>query len=651
MITQLRKKLSGTLTHIFLVVSVLGLLGIFSLPMIVKQGAKPWALKINGRTIPQIIFEREVSIQTDRIAEIKNKYGQFADMLFQSMGMSTDPKALATDLLTKKTLLDDFACRNSIKIAHTYANQKVVDQPFAQQFLGDTVPPFLYDKDGSFQTMLVRVYLQKLGLSSDMFLSKVQESIERQIAIALVEHTMHIPLYEQNLFLLNQHGTKIIDYLVLDRKDFVEKAKKTVPSMQVLQQYFDEKNKTAQTYFVPEKRDVTVWTFEAGLYDETVTDDQLFSYYEKNKNKEFLEQQSQVTIRKIVYKEQPVNGPSIATLQEELAKKPALFAEYAKKYSQDEPSAKKGGLTDPLIYGASSSPLYKAAFALKEAGDVSPVISVDNSFVIVQLVKKEPKKYKSFETVKRDIALSIKKTLFKSHFGKQLRNILKDGIVDTNELQKLVKIHGGSKKIVKGITNTKKDDIAKTAFSIDKKNKGKVILHENQAQVVLLDNIEPTYLPEFNDVSDTVKNDWYELQGALALQKAYQEIQKDIANTSLSEIALRFNLPLKQVTFKGSEDKHAFKNVEKYGITYEDILSLEKKDSFCCSMTANTAFFAICTASELPKEHTDISAQEKESLERATKQLIIEGLIASLYRDAKIETNESLSIPLEDYMI
>ena len=46
-----------------------------------------------------------------------------------------------------------------------------------------------------------------------------------------------------------------------------------------------------------------------------------------------------------------------------------------------------------------------------------------------------------------------------------------------------------------------------------------------------------------------------------------------------------------------------------------------------------------------------VTKEEKAALEQGENQLIIEGLIASLHRDAKIETNESFTLPLEDYII
>lgn len=653
MITQLRKKLSGTFTHIFIFIAIFGLLGLFSLPMIIKQGSKPWVFKINDRIVTQTQFEQEVSLQTDRIAMFKEQYGQFADMLFQSMGMSTDPKILATDLITKKSLLDHAAYHAHIRVAETYANQKIADQQFCANYLSEVVPPFFYDKDGNLQTALLRLYLQKWGLSSSAFLTKAQDGIARQLITNLVNHSAYVPAYEQELFLLNQHGSKKIEFIVLNRKDFVEKIKKNAPSLEILEQYFNEKNKTAQTYFVPEKRDVTVWTFDPSLYNASITNEQLLDYYNKNKSQKFVAQQAEATVRKLVYKEQPINGPSIATLREELVENPSLFVEYVKKYSQDEASIKKGGLIDPLVHGTSNAPLYKAAFALKEVGSVSPVISVDDSFVILQLVNKKPKKYKEFDAVKNDITLLLKKQQFKNSFSKELRKALKDGVVDTKELDSLVRMHGATKKIVKGVTHQQKNAVSQAAFSIEKKGKAQItsLDNNNEVNLIMLDAIIPKYLPDFNAIVDTVKNDWYELQGALALQKAYTDIQEKLSQNSLKEVAAIFNLPLKSIIFKGAHDKNAIKNLEQYGIPYDDLVNIEKQNSFCFSMTTDHAFFAHCISCEKDNDHISLSPEEQDALEKATKQLIIEGLIASLHRDAKIETNESFTTPLEDYIV
>jgi peptidyl-prolyl cis-trans isomerase D len=651
MINLLRKKLSGTFTHIFLFVAVFGLLGLFSLPMIIKQGAKPWVFKVNGNIVQQTQFEYEVSAQRDRIAMIKEQYGQFADMLFKSMGMSTDPKILATDLITKKILLDSFALNIGLTVSESYAQEKLLNQKFAANYLADSVPSFFYDQQGGMQNVLIRMYLQRWGISAKSFLEKVKESMLRQSAIRLIEHATYVPLYEKNLFLKNQHGKKTIELLVLDRKNFVEESKKTRPSTETLKQFFDEKNKTAQTYFVPEKRDVTLWTFHAASYGAPVEKSQIQEYYHKYKTQKFIAKQSEVLVRQLVYKNQPENAPSIASLQEELTQNPSLFAEYAKKYSQDEDSAKNGGLIAPLVYGTTDSPILKAAFALKEAGNVSPVIAVDGTFVIVQLVKKEPRIYKSIDSVSKDISLLLKKQQFKKQFTKELRTVLKDGIVDKKELDTLIKKYGATRQERVGLVSQQKDAIVKAAFSLNGQGKGHLVSQEDEATIVILDRIVPKFVPEFSSVLDTVLSDWHELQGVLALQKTYKEIQDLLATKSLEEIAQLTKIPMKKITLDGAMDKKNIKIAEQYGVSHEDIMNLEKEGSFAYSMSSLGAFFARCLSCEKNDRRLALEKEENEALERANKQLIIEGLIASLHRDAKIETNESFNLPMEDYLV
>lgn len=656
MITQLRKKLSGTLTHIFMFIAVFGLLGLFSLPSLIKQGTKAWVMKINNIEVSRAEYEQEINRQTERIAAFKQQYGQFADMLLGSMGMSSDPKMLAVDIITQKTLLAHFARFISLRISEDYAHKQLANQNFSQQYLGDIVPYFLYDKNGEIQTMIFRVYLQKWGLSLATFLSKVTESITRSIAINLVNYATYVPSHEQELFLSSQHYKKNLDLLVLNHEDFIREAKKITPSFETLEQFFKEKNKTAQTYFVPEKRDVTVWTFDYNSYNTVISNDQITEYYNKHKSQKFVARQAEVTVRKIVFNEQPVNGPSIADIHQELLKDPSLFVEYTKKYSQDKTSTKKGSSVETLVYGKSHSPLYKAAFGLKNIGDISPVLSIDGSFVIVQLVTKEQKQYHSIESVKKDIVSALKKQAFKSTFPKELRKVLKDGVIDQNELESLIKIHNPTKKSLKGITKQVRDNnndpVAKVAFSINTEGNAQLLVREDEAMVIVLNHVNQRFLPDINTIIETVKADWYSLQGSLALQKMYAHIQKELAQKSLREVAKSINIPIKQIAIDGAHDKIALKKFEELGLPKDDILmNMEKEDTFYCSMTSSIAFFVHCTECTKNTNHNSVTKEEKAALEQGENQLIIEGLIASLHRDAKIETNESFTLPLEDYII
>jgi hypothetical protein len=118
-------------------------------------------------------------------------------------------------------------------------------------------------------------------------------------------------------------------------------------------------------------------------------------------------------------------------------------------------------------------------------------------------------------------------------------------------------------------------------------------------------------------------------------------------------------MPIKQVvlTPHSREDQKETKaydktvaELEQYGMSREDIAQLEAVDCISFAATSKGAFFAYCSSSKRD-EDVSLSKEEQMSLERGTKQLIIEGLIASLHRDAKIERNESFNLPMEDYLV
>ncbi len=79
-------------------------------------------------------------------------------------------------------------------------------------------------------------------------------------------------------------------------------------------------------------------------------------------------------------------------------KKGVPFGELAKKYSQDKYSVNEGGVLKPFGVGRMTPAFENAAFALKNPGDVSPVIKTDYGFHIIKLMERMPvKPYDSME--------------------------------------------------------------------------------------------------------------------------------------------------------------------------------------------------------------------------------------------------------------
>ncbi len=94
----------------------------------------------------------------------------------------------------------------------------------------------------------------------------------------------------------------------------------------------------------------------------------------------------------------------------EVRKNPAAFAELARKNSQDPGSAEKGGDLDFFGRGSMVKPFEDAAFSMKP-GDISNVIETDFGFHVLTLTGMRGGEKKSFETVRGEIELELRKSV------------------------------------------------------------------------------------------------------------------------------------------------------------------------------------------------------------------------------------------------
>lgn len=78
----------------------------------------------------------------------------------------------------------------------------------------------------------------------------------------------------------------------------------------------------------------------------------------------------------------------------------ADFAAIVQEYTDDERTAKHGGALPAFGPGAMAPAFEKAAFALQNPGDISPVVLTDYGFHVIKLVKRTPGRSVAFEEVK-----------------------------------------------------------------------------------------------------------------------------------------------------------------------------------------------------------------------------------------------------------
>ncbi len=96
----------------------------------------------------------------------------------------------------------------------------------------------------------------------------------------------------------------------------------------------------------------------------------------------------------------------IKTIQEEL-KKGASFEALVEQYSEDNFTNKRDGLLEPFGVGKMTAEFEKAAFNLKNEGDISEPVKTEYGYHILKLIKKIP--VGSYENMRAEIATKVQR--------------------------------------------------------------------------------------------------------------------------------------------------------------------------------------------------------------------------------------------------
>lgn len=132
-----------------------------------------------------------------------------------------------------------------------------------------------------------------------------------------------------------------------------------------------------------------------------VTDEEVKKYYEANK-----EMYSTTTIkaRHILVKDEAKAKELLGKVKAD----PSQFADLAKANSTDTGSASKGGDLGFFGHGRMVPDFERAAFTLKNPGDLSDVVKTPYGYHIIQLEERKPGAEKPFDQVKEQIRATLR---------------------------------------------------------------------------------------------------------------------------------------------------------------------------------------------------------------------------------------------------
>jgi peptidyl-prolyl cis-trans isomerase D len=290
------------------------------------------------------------------------------------------------------------------------------DDRLERAFKSDPEFAPLRNPDGSVN----RDTLTALGMSSEAFAERLRQDLTRRQVIEPIGGSAIAPAASASAALDAMYQQREVQVERFDAKDQLAKA---APSDAEVEAYYKDPANAAQ-FQAPEEAQVeyVVLDLEAVKKGIAVSEDDLRKYYAENEKRYTTPEErraSHILVKadKDAPKAEREKARAKAeTLLAEVRKNPQSFAEIARKNSDDEGSAAKGGDLDFFGRGQMVKPFEDAAFALKP-GETSGIVETDFGYHIIQVTAARGGEKKTFEQVRGEIENEVRNQLVQKRFA------------------------------------------------------------------------------------------------------------------------------------------------------------------------------------------------------------------------------------------
>ena len=216
-------------------------------------------------------------------------------------------------------------------------------------------------------------------------------------------------------------------------------------------------------------------------------------------------------------------------------------------------------------------------------------------------------------------------------------------VIDNEEtLTAFIKQKGGAQKELKKIA-LDETPISQHLFKI-KPGERSFFVEGEGGIAVRLDAIKEKYTPALDIIKQTVIDDYYDQQANQELKKTLQEAKEAVGKQSLSALAKTMKADLSETGWLTPGDKDAIESLKKKELPADKMLQMEKVGNVMTHTGPEGGF--LIRLDEIEQFDAQKFKEKKEevaqALEAERTSQYLEGFVASLYRNATIETNESV---------
>lgn len=607
-----------------------------------------WVISVNDQKVGLREFSRVTELRSDLkeayMRQFRAQFGPYAEMMLRAYGLDIDPKVMALKGLFAEELLNQVAQEMNLNLQPDYIAYRLADPITFQNVLAAMVPIRVFDMQGNVDQQAMNRYLHYVGIDAEEFDLMIKDALQRELLMQCANTTSYVPHAEISERYLQDYAKKRFSMLTIAAEPFFKKEADTPISDDELNTFFGRESKR---YMVPEKRMVTVWTFEPSDYQFTISDKDIEEYYNQYRAAKFVEKPEQIQVRRILFKVSENDDAQAIVekanvLRQELVQNPDLFAQKAKELSDDKESAVKEGLLPYFAKGTKDAHFEKAAFLLKEDNAIAEPIITADGVELIQRIARKPAEYKELSAVADTIRQDLTVHKFNELFMEDVHDIIDRQEISEEEFKAFVeKRKGAVNEAI--VDENDQSRMARVAFSLDKQGMN-CYIDNGKGIAVKLTDVNKRFLPPLEQLKENVMHDLHKDRA----MRTFSRFMRDLACRStidpIEVVTKAADGNVMSIDWLDPKNTKQINELRKKNVPVSEIMRLEKVGNVYVQSDEHNGILVRLDEIESFNEQ-DFADKESElakRLEDEEAHLFGQGFVASLYRNATIITNESI---------
>lgn len=340
-------------------------------------GSDSYAAKVNGQEISRGQFENAVAGERNRMQQQLGE--QFSELASNENYMKT-MRQQVLDRLIDEALLDQYARHLGLGIS----DEQVKNAIFSTK---------AFQNNGTFDNTRYNALVNQMGMTPDQYAQALRNQMVSQQLINAIAGTDFMLKGETDELANLVAQQRVVREATIDVNALA--AKQTVTDQEITSYYEQNKN----SFMAPEQFRVSYIKLDAANMQQDVSDADIQSYYDQHQDQFTQPQRNRYSVIQTKTEDE-------AKAVLEALNKGADFAQLAKEKSSDIISARNGG--DMGWLEASTTPDELKNAGLKEKGQLSGVIKSSVGFLVARLDDVEPAKVKPLAEVRDELAAKVK---------------------------------------------------------------------------------------------------------------------------------------------------------------------------------------------------------------------------------------------------